>query len=433
MQKKVVAILITLVLVLAGCGSSGGGDAVKESGVDEQSQSAGKSYQINFPCIWVGKDSKAKMIAQLISEFNQQNEGKTEVVVEEIADYDAYTDKMRTNIAAGNVPDIFTFKHGSQAKMYFQSGKLLDLTSYMEDGWKERFLPDAIKDVTHEGKIMAVPFEFGVTPVMYNSRMFKEAGVGEFPKTYDEFFEACEKLQSKGYVPTSQMTGANAWTSMLWYSQILHSIGGPDVYERGLDDPAFLEAAKVLKKMFEYTTEDAVGANAAVAGGHFLNERTAMLMNGPWFIGRIKSEGANNMYEDVMIAPAPYYEGGKGQPGGYVGFIQADIGVAPQKDKGKEEAVIKFLKYLTEPANVKRISEDSGSLFVVKFDAGENVEKLQGQMIKQLNEAPYTIPHFESMVKPAVASEFPQALSGLILDEYTPEEFIEQLKKADSM
>lgn len=42
--------------------------------------------------------------------------------------------------------------------------------------------------------------------------------------------------------------------------------------------------------MFKYNYHDAVGAGAAIAAGHFLNERTAMLLNGPWFIGRIKNE-----------------------------------------------------------------------------------------------------------------------------------------------
>ena len=35
---------------------------------------------------------------------------------------------------------------------------------------------------------------------------------------------------------------------MLWFSQALASTGGPNVYERGLDDPAFSKSFTVMEK-----------------------------------------------------------------------------------------------------------------------------------------------------------------------------------------
>lgn len=439
--SRIVAVLMTSVMALSitGCGGGSGQSAPSSSQSSQASQSSpapapAKEITINFPCIWVGKDSKANTVQQIIKQFNEENAGKIKVVVEEMSDYQAYRDKMRTNITTGNAPDIFTYDNASVSELYFKSGKLMDITPYMEKGWKNDFLTGSLNEVTYQGKVMAIPFEFGVTPVLYNDRLFKKAGINGFPKTYTEFFDACEKLKAAGIAPSAQMTGENAWTSMLWYSQIVAAIGGIDVYKRGFDDPAFLEAAKVMKKMYQYTTKDAVGAGAAVTAGHFVNERIAIFMNGPWFIGRIKKEGVNNMYDEVKVAPAPAYEGGKGQPGGYIGFTQAYIALGKQSDKAKEEAVIKFVQYLTKPENVKKISIDSGAMFVVKtnFTADDKIDKLQKEMIEQTAKAPYTVPHFNASVKPAVATEFPQALSGLVLGQKTPEQFIEQLKKASA-
>lgn len=394
-----------------------------------------KEITINFPTIWVGKDSKAAPMAELITKFNEENAGKIKVVVEEIGDYQAYRDKMRTNITTGTVPDVFTFDNASETQLFFKSDKLMDLTPYMNNGWRDNFIESAIKGVEFDSKIVSIPYEFGVTPVLYNSRLLEKVGVTEFPKNYTEFFTMCDKLQAAGITPMSQMTGENAWTSMLWYSQLVVAIGGPDVYKNGFEDPAFVEAAKMMQKMYKYTTKDAVGATAGVSAGHWLNERTAIFMNGPWFVGRLKKEGINNMYDAVKIAPAPVYEGGKGQEGGYIGFVQAYIGAAKQEDKAKEEAVIKFLQYLTDKENAKKVSMASGAMFVVKMDltSGDQLERIQSIMIEQSNKAPYVIPHFQGSVKPAVANEFPQALSALILGEATPEQFVEQLKRADSM
>lgn len=426
--KSMVTLLCVIALstsLFAGCGSK----QTSETVADPQ-----KEYEIKFPSFWVGKDSKAKVVGELITKFNETNKGKIKVTVEEIADYNAYEDKMKTSIATDTVPDIFIFKSGTIAELYYKSGKLMDFTSAMNGAWKDSFVGDSIKQSTYNSQVLSIPYEYGVTPVIYNQKLLSQAGVNGFPKNYTEFFDMCDKLVAKGIAPMSQMTGENAWTTMLWYSQLVVSIGGPDVYSRGLDDPAFLEAAKVMQKMFKYTTKDAVGAGAAVAAGHFLNEQTAILMNGPWFIGRIKKEGINNMYNEVSVAPAPLYEGGKGKSDGYIGFVQSNIGAAKQKDKGKEEAVIKFLKYLTDPINIKAIATDSGSMFVIKTEAkaDDKVEKLQGMMMAQTNSAPYVVPHFQLMVKAAVGNEFPQAIAGLVAGGKTPEQFIKQLKDKEN-
>lgn len=425
--KSMVTLLCVIALstsLLSGCGNN----KTENKEVAETQ----KEYEIKFPSFWVGKDSKAKVMGELITAFNETNKGKIKVTVEEIADYNAYEDKMKTSIATDKVPDVFIFKSGTIAEIYYKSGKLMDFTSYMDNSWKDSFVGTSINDSTYENQVLSIPYEYGVTPVLYNQRLLSKVGVNDFPKTYTEFFDMCDKLLAKDIIPMSQMTGDNAWTTMLWYSQLVVAIGGPDVYSRGLDDPAFLEAAKVMQKMFKYTTKDAVGSNAAVASGHFLNEKTAMLINGPWFIGRIKTEGINDMYNEVSVAPAPLYEGGKGEAGGYIGFIQSNIGAAKQTDKGKEAAVIKFLKYLTDPTNIKAISTDSGSMFVIKTEADDKIEKLQGMMTTQTNNAPYLVPHFQLMVKAAVGNEFPQAIAGLVAGGKTPEQFIKQLKDKDN-
>lgn len=422
--SKMVAVSLAAVVsagMFVGCGKS------QSTNTSQQ-----KEVELKFASFWVGKDSKAPTMKEFIDKFNADNAGKIKITVEEIADYNAYEDKMKTTVATNSLPDLFVFKGGEVAKTYMKSGKLMDFTKYMNDGWKNDFVGNSLNEVTQDNKIMAVPYEYGVAPVMYNGKLLEKAGYKEFPKTYKEFYAMCDKLKAAGITPMSQMTGENAWTSMLWYSQLVVAIGGKDVYSRGLNDPAFLEAAKEMQKMFQYTTKDAVGAGAAVAAGHFLNERTAMLMNGPWFIGRIKKEGVNNMYDSVSVAPAPAYEGGKGEAGGYIGFVQSIIGAAKQTDKAKEEAVVKFLKYLTQKDNVAKLSQASGAMFVVKSDSNSNVEKLQGQINGQLSKAPYVVPHFQLMVKPAVGTEFPQALSALVSGKKTPEQFIDQLKKADA-
>lgn len=386
---------------------------------------AAQKVTLTWPCIWVGVDSKAETIKKFVDEFNREHAGEIEVIIEENSDYQAYRDKLRTAISVGRVPDIFTID--ADIPLYLESGRLLDLTAAMEEGWADNFIEGALDHTTVNGRIVAIPFEMGPTPVMYNKRLLQQAGWDHFPETFEELWQCAEDLKAAGIIPFSQMTGENAWTSMLWYSQLVVAIGGPNVYDDP-NNPAFVEAARVLKRMFDYTTMDAVGAGAAVSGGHFLAERTAIFMNGPWYIGRLQREGLNNMYEHVGIAPCPVYEGGAGSKGGYIGNPQALLAAGATDDPAKTAAAIKFLQYLTDPQRVAELSAKSGALFYVKSVESEfEMERLQAEMIEQVNQAPYVVPHFQYMNPASVYNEFPMALSGLVLGELTPEEFVEVL------
>ena len=85
------------------------------------------------------------------------------------------------------------------------------------------------------GRVKTVPFEIGITPVWYNMDLLRKAGITEVPETFNDFLAMADALKAAGITPTSQMTGgSNAWTSMLWYSHILASIGGPDVWSKPL-------------------------------------------------------------------------------------------------------------------------------------------------------------------------------------------------------
>ena len=41
----------------------------------------GKEIVLKWPCIWVGKDSKAPAIADIVSRFNNENAGKIRVEI----------------------------------------------------------------------------------------------------------------------------------------------------------------------------------------------------------------------------------------------------------------------------------------------------------------------------------------------------------------
>lgn len=381
---------------------------------------------LNFPTFWVGQDSKAASIAALVEEFNAQNAGEIRVVIEPNPDTDGYRDKLNAQMAAGSAPDIFVFNVDPTTLQYYDSDILFDFTDELKGSWGNDFVESYITESSRNGRVKTVPFEIGITPVWYNMDLLRKAGITEVPETFNDFLAMADALKAAGITPTSQMTGgSNAWTSMLWYSHILASIGGPDVWSKPLGDPVYVQAAEVLAQLYAdgNTTRDAVGGDAGVSGGHYLAEDTAVFINGPWYIGRVRGD-APSVHAATKVAAAPKV----GNYGGHqIGFLLSNLAAGNTDDPRRREAVIKFMKFVTSPDNVKMISEKAGSLFAIKYELGSDADPLQREFVSAASSASFVVGHFVSKYSVKVVSEFGQALAALALEEVDAQGFVDML------
>ncbi len=420
-MKKLLSLLLVMIMIVA--------LAVPAYAADDE-------IIINFPSVWVGTDSKAPYMAQLIENFNAENAGSIKVVVEEQSDYQAARDKLRTTITTGATPDLCIMDTTYDIKGYSEAGKFMDLTPYLEEGWGKDFADGAFDAWSVDGKVYALPFESAIFTPIYNTKIFADIGWDHFPATYDEFFQFCEDAKAKGYNAMGQMAGENAWSSMLWYSLIVEAIGGKDVYANGLQDPAFVQAAEVLKAMYDYTFEGAISAGAGDVNGHWLARDTAIYLNGPWWVANLyKEDNAVDgvlLADDCEVALNPTYEGGKGE-GGLVTTVQAFLAAAKQDDPAKEAAVVKFLKYLTDPQHVSELALSSGAMFFVKYEPSPDTNLISQKLTEVANNAEFTILHVNGAFPTAVSTEFPAAVSALVLGEVDAQGFVDQLQLAIDM
>ncbi len=439
-MKKLIALLLVAVMCLglAACGGSQAAPqpAASTEAAPAEAEAAGGEIIINFPSVWVGTDSKAPYMAELIDAFNAENAGSIKVVVEEQSDYQAARDKLRTTITTGDPPDLCIMDTTYDIQALSESGKFMDLTPYLEEGWGNDFAEGAFDAWSVDGKVFILPFESAIFTPIYNTKIFAEIGWDHFPATYDEFFQFCKDAKDKGYNAMGQMAGENAWSSMLWYSLLVEAIGGKDVYANGLQDPAFVEAAEMLKEMYNYTFDGALSAGAADVNGHWLQRDTAIYLNGPWWVANLyKEENAVDgvlLADDCEVALNPVYGDGKGE-GGLVTTVQAFLAAAKQDDPAKEAAVIKFIKYLTDPQHVSELALSSGAMFFVKYDASPDTNVISQKLTDVANNADFTILHVNGAFPTAVSTAFPDCVGALVGGQVDAHGFVDMLQNAIDM
>lgn len=129
----------------------------------------------------------------MAKQYNRENPNVTIEAQVLQADYEAV---LKSKINSGDAPDIF------MSNGYFYNKVFLD---YSYDLSKESFMkkvdPSTLTAATWNGKIYGFPFLVESYGIIYNKKLFADAGITVLPKTLSQFEAACKKLQAKGITP----------------------------------------------------------------------------------------------------------------------------------------------------------------------------------------------------------------------------------------
>ena len=139
-------------------------------------------------------DYSDAVMKQINDEFTKQTGAKVDVQAQA---WDGITTKLTTALGTSTPPDVVDIGN-TQVAGYANTGGLMDLTAYkdqLQQGgtWVQSLLGPA----TFDGKLYAVPSFVGNRAVIYNKKMWAEAGITAAPTTYEELKADLDKLKAK--------------------------------------------------------------------------------------------------------------------------------------------------------------------------------------------------------------------------------------------
>lgn len=408
MKKKLMtlALAVTSLLLVAcgghsseeGEGGGGGGGVAKlkiRFHVDSKS-AEGVAYK--------------KVVDAFNTEYSSQNIKVTASFVARTGGDSAYERQLATDKLEGTLPDIITFDAPNCAN-YAQSEYLYDFTDYLTKSEKEQY----VTLNTYKGKIYGIPIQESSAGFYYNKNLFNQAGIDvsgitvDNPWTYSDFKNVCAKLAAIGITPVDmRLTATKDETATYLLYPFIYASGGEFVDDTGLTAKGYFDSNE-SKSGFQFL-KDLVKAkytSYGIGATDFVTGKVGMYLSSGWTIPEL-----DNLYPAVFPnreswGLLPYPKDVKAASAN--GSWSFAIGNNKRADK---TPVVKLLKYLTNKASSKTITDATGMIPANKevetnYQTNSPEDVLYQQLNKTSRERPITIGY------PQFSRAFSQVIIGL--------------------
>ena len=422
--KRLLSILCAgaVAVSMAGCGQSG--DTKKEEKVE-----------ISMLDFFIPGEGVTKAMKPLLDKYLEEHPNMV-LDEESVSNADLAT-KVQTLAAGDELPDVFMVK-GQMAQTFVENGKMYALDDILAEDpqWRDNFKEGVFSNFTIDEKIYAIPFQVTNTCVFYNTDLFAQAGIKEFPKTWDELIDIIPDLKSIGVTPivlgnkekwnaesVIMSTLGNRLTGDEWYQSIRDNSGAK------FTDPEFVASLQALSDLAAAGAfnEDVNSIDGAQQRQMYMNGKAAITIDGSWAIANFDENCPDEVKNVTEMAALPMVEGGKGNPEAITGGAGWAIAVSSKLSPEKLEVVKDMLKAMTGPEYGTAAIEE-GTLSAVK--PGEDVEITETVAAKfdAFAEGRPFIPVYDHQLSSGVIDVMQGGLQELLIGRVTPEELAQRIQ-----
>ncbi|MDR1105267.1 MAG: extracellular solute-binding protein [Treponema sp.] len=367
-------------------------------------------------------------------------------VTHEAIPHDEYETKMKTYVAAGEYPDIYEVK-GTMIPQLADDGVIYTAKEIMDliPGWEASFKDGVFEDFTYKNTAYAIPMQMGNNHnIFWNTAIFRECGITEFPKDWESFAAAVDKIKAAGYIPIVQGNKANWLVPSLLFNAIVYRYTGVDWYyslreNRGakFTDRQFVAATALLQDMAKkgYFNTDINSIDQHQMYTVYYNKKAAMMVDGFWGVGTFVSEMPGDVLSSTRIAQFPMIPesmGGGGAKYAKINQAAAGWGYVITKRNGdtpeKLKAMAQLVQYITGSSYANIVVENSGLPAAKTSGVDESkLSPLYRDLLALNNESQYA-PVFDVQLNPQIVDAFYSNTQELLIGSITPQRYAELIQ-----
>lgn len=355
-------------------------------------------------------------------------------------------EKIKPRILRNNPPDLANCT--LPVWKLIVAGKLapldaaLDSAAYGSRGslrkatWRSTLAPGVLSAYEYQGKSYAMPSNLNAWVCWYDKRQFRAHG-WQPPQTWKQFMALCDQMKKEGVTPLAfqgKYAGSYGWPILLnLYARLVplsrwYAI--QDLAPNAFLDPEFVHAARLYQEMARVGFSPGTMAMSHTdSQGEWVNGRAAMIFCGLWLEHEMAKSIPNGF--EMACFPVPFIpseEGGEGDPRAVFGGGAENFFVF--KDAPHAREAMDFLKYM--------LSQEAAQSYVGKLNTLSPVQHAtDGVMVSPaLRSAVEVLDRRSRLVNDRLSSLYldfgksamPEALSKLLEQKITPEQFAQSLQ-----
>jgi multiple sugar transport system substrate-binding protein len=403
-------------LALAGCGGGGSGGSGKTKVV-----------------VWDGyEDAQGRNLTALIDQYNSDHPDVD--VTQLVSSSDRVLQKVLTAVRGGTPPDV-AYMFGSWSPNIAKIPQVVDMSSYVKDPawhWND-FYEGERAAATVGDKIVGVPALVDNLAIVYNKKLFQEAGVAPPSPTWtwDDFRAAAKQLTDPGKKQYGWLIPADGSEDTVWHFDAMLWEAGGDILSADNTQAAFnsdagVKALTMLQEMA--VTDHSVYLDTTNSNGTKLmnSGKVAMMVTGPWDLSSLP-----DIDYGVQVMPAF-----AGSGAGHQSIAGPDNWVVFDNGSARQQAAVDFVQWLTAAEQVHTTSLATGDL-PTRISVGQD-----SSFVKQLNQ---NLPGSSTFVEnlsnvkkvrpaveqyPAISEAMGQAVVAVMLGKAQPADALDQAAQA---
>ncbi|WP_226037415.1 ABC transporter substrate-binding protein [Aquibacillus saliphilus] len=238
-------LMVSFVLVLSACADSedasnedtSSGDTSDDSSNEESENASEEEGDVNLRIAWWGGEDRHERTLEVIEMYEEQNPHVT--IETEYSGFDGYFDKLSTQFAAGNAPDII--QYGGNLNDYVLRDVVLPLNQFLgEEIDVSLHDKKMLESATFDDELYGVTLGSNAFGLLLNKTKFEEAGV-EMPSkdwTWNDFNEiTAEITESLDGVYGTQYFGEDGFGVYIDQNdKVLHEDGVLQIEKQDVQD-----------------------------------------------------------------------------------------------------------------------------------------------------------------------------------------------------
>jgi raffinose/stachyose/melibiose transport system substrate-binding protein len=353
---------------------------------------------------------------------------------------DSIKGKTKALVASNSLPDIYFSWTGSWGANFVRGNRAVDLTPMIDadTDWGKTISQAAVKAFEYNGKLYGIPLYQDAKFMGYNKQVFAKLGLTA-PATFEQLLANCDAIRKSGMTPIS-LGNKEAWPVVHYAGQLLAYNVPQATLERDFDpatadyaDPGYVEALKQFSQLIERCTDGASvnGTSYASALQAFSNAQSAMYYQEIIEFDQSATPDTALKAADFGFFKLPVPDGAKGDPASIEG---APEGYMISSASGNIPLAIDFMKFVTSQANAQILSAPPyGQPSATIGGASEStMSSAVVAGIKDINSASYLMPWLDTANPPRVAAAWLASLQALAGGTMTPEQVVDEVRKAAS-